>query len=1142
MGRPVLERTFIRNVQLEPFTYICHVSYFVNRWAMEIACSNFSVCNIAIITAIRYLEVSLGHRLQWEPPIDLKPAVIPHLKAERTVKVEELLEDLLERNMVLRLTEELRRKVNVNLETVLKRFKELEAAGNLQKQRDLQQEKEPEWKLRKLESKLISLMKMQKDLNAELMLIQERHVRIIEKVNLEMLQNIILETKIELKEKRRMKLERRTSGLELESDLKDEIVFLLRSKRVLNLDKVFIRECMAQHLEPKLKEELKMLTEQERVLEHELIERNRGLEIDQQELSLKQGLKLPVDQREPPMDLKPAQIPRLEGDRTDKVEELLEDLLERDMVLGLTEELKRKVNLSIESVLRRIKELENMTVEHKVKSIVKTKCELKDELQWLIQLEESWQREELCEQRKLQQEKLLYEVKSKVKQVMDLRKKLNAELGHESMYEIVFLVRLKWVLNLEVAFIRECMAELGEKLSLEVKHLEPKLREEVELLLQRERVPEYELIGRNRGLQIDQPEVKLKQGLKLPVDRVHELQNKIACLEEIKRILETGHRRQELDQEESNLKQKLEFLLERERGSRHEMQYRDYQVLKFVLDQERRWKGELQEREENPVAFVNLEQELGREWIAETWKTWTWLSKCERGLTSTEFAWVRNRFHELKQLEVNLTAEEELESLLIKEGRMYDELTSDRVTEFDRTMERIFRDFELPQIYRTTEELGHLFACRQLFSSQFWEDWRLCLPGSKQSEIEESKKKNLETLQERKRELMHEMEMELNRKRDHEVKGWCRFCRRLSSLTDKGYKEASLTAVRREIIKIYPFVFPCQIWHLKTGRPVLERAFMRDVQLESFTYICHVSCFVNRWAMEIACSDFSVCNIAIITAIRYLEGSLCLVLQRKPPMDLKPAQVPGLEGDRTNKVEELLEDLLERDMVLGLSEELKRKVNLSTESVLRRIKGLENVTVEHKVKSIVKAKCELKDELQWLIQREKELEESWQRGELWEERELEQEQLQYQYRDYQVLKFVLDQERRWKGELQEREENPVAFLIERNRELEHERRDVHVNLEQELGREWIAETWKTWTLLSKCERELTSTEFAWVRNRFHELDQLDVNLTAEEELESLLIKEGRLYDELTSDSEPNTPEAQDGFSFASLFSTRLAHK
>ncbi|XP_022777609.1 trichohyalin-like, partial [Stylophora pistillata] len=920
MGRPVLERTFIRNVQLEPFTYICHVSYFVNRWAMEIACSNFSVCNIAIITAIRYLEVSLGHRLQWEPPIDLKPAVIPHLKAERTVKVEELLEDLLERNMVLRLTEELRRKVNVNLETVLKRFKELEAAGNLQKQRDLQQEKEPEWKLRKLESKLISLMKMQKDLNAELMLIQERHVRIIEKVNLEMLQNIILETKIELKEKRRMKLERRTSGLELESDLKDEIVFLLRSKRVLNLDKVFIRECMAQHLEPKLKEELKMLTEQERVLEHELIERNRGLEIDQQELSLKQGLKLPVDQilqREPPMDLKPAQIPRLEGDRTDKVEELLEDLLERDMVLGLTEELKRKVNLSIESVLRRIKELENMTVEHKVKSIVKTKCELKDELQWLIQLEESWQREELCEQRKLQQEKLLYEVKSKVKQVMDLRKKLNAELGHESMYEIVFLVRLKWVLNLEVAFIRECMAELGEKLSLEVKHLEPKLREEVELLLQRERVPEYELIGRNRGLQIDQPEVKLKQGLKLPVDRVHELQNKIACLEEIKRILETGHRRQELDQEESNLKQKLEFLLERERGSRHEMQYRDYQVLKFVLDQERRWKGELQEREENPVAFVNLEQELGREWIAETWKTWTWLSKCERGLTSTEFAWVRNRFHELKQLEVNLTAEEELESLLIKEGRMYDELTSDRVTEFDRTMERIFRDFELPQIYRTTEELGHLFACRQLFSSQFWEDWRLCLPGSKQSEIEESKKKNLETLQERKRELMHEMEMELNRKRDHEVKG-------------------------------------AQCW--------------------------------TAWVEN----------------------------------ELMP-------------------------------------------------KGIENLMMKK----------------------------------------------------YRWLRLDMLTKRRWKGELQEREENPVAFLIERNRELEHERRDVHVNLEQELGREWIAETWKTWTLLSKCERELTSTEFAWVRNRFHELDQLDVNLTAEEELESLLIKEGRLYDELTSDSEPN---------------------
>ncbi|XP_022798969.1 uncharacterized protein LOC111337017 isoform X1 [Stylophora pistillata] len=480
-------------------------------------------------------------------------------------------------------------------------------------------------------------------------------------------------------------------------------------------------------------------------------------------------------QREPPMDLKPAQIPRLKDDRTDKVEDLLEDLLERDMVLGLTEELKWKVNLSIESVLRRMKEFENVTVEHKVKSIVKTNFELKDEL-------ESWQRAVFREERELKQEKLEYEVKSKFKQVMDLRKKLKAELGHASKDEIVFLVRLKRALILDVAFIRECMAGLEEKLSLEVKHLEPKLRGEVELLLQRGRVPEYELIGRNPGLEIDQPEVKLKKGLKLPVDRVHELQNKIACIEELVRILETGHRRQELDQEESNFKQKLEFLLERERGSPHEMQYRDYQVLKFVLDQERRWKGELQERKENPVAFliernrelehkrkdvhVNREQELGREWIAETWKAWTLLSKCEGELTSTELAWVRNRFHELEQLEVNLTAEEELESLLIKEGRLYDELTSNSepsVRQFDRIMEGLVDDFQLSQIFSTTEGK---FKSYQLPT----EDLIGFFYGSKQREIEESKKK-LETLKERKPELIHEMEMELNRKRDHEVKG-----------------------------------------------------------------------------------------------------------------------------------------------------------------------------------------------------------------------------------------------------------------------------------------------------------------------------------------------------------------------------------
>ena len=39
----------------------------------------------------------------------------------------------------------------------------------------------------------------------------------------------------------------------------------------------------------------------------------------------------------------------------------------------------------------------------------------------------------------------------------------------------------------------------------------------------------------------------------------------------------------------------------------------------------------------------------------------------KRELTSTEYEWVEHLSHELKQVEVNVTAEEELESLLIEE-------------------------------------------------------------------------------------------------------------------------------------------------------------------------------------------------------------------------------------------------------------------------------------------------------------------------------------------------------------------------------------------------------------------------------------------------------------------------------------------
>ena len=362
---------------------------------------------------------------------------------------------------------------------------------------------------------------------------------------------------------------------------------------------------------------------------------------------------------EPPVELKPAKMSDLKPEPTVKLEELLEDLLMRDITLGLTEELKQKVNLNLESILRRIKELENVTKEHGIESLVKTKCELENE----------W--------------------KSKLRKV-------------ELENELDVLLRRKWALNVEVVLIQECMAQLERKLSLEVKHLELKLKEEVALLLEQERVLEQELIGRNRDLEIDQRELMLQQGLNLTVERVRELRNKLACLEELKRMPER-QRGQELDQVESNVKQKLDFLLEQEREPRHEidlMEFQDHRMLKLILDPKHRWKRQQQEYEQDLNAS-RFEKE------AEIRETWKFVFKHK--LTYTESERAIHQLHRLRRLdlEVNATAEEELESLL-SEG----------------------------------QKLNNRVA-----------------------------KAALETLEERKRELMHEMKIELSRKRDHEVKG-----------------------------------------------------------------------------------------------------------------------------------------------------------------------------------------------------------------------------------------------------------------------------------------------------------------------------------------------------------------------------------
>ena len=389
-GRPVLERVFSRDIQLDPFTYICHVSYFVNRGAMEIAFSGFSVCNIAIMTAIRYLEVSLTLKLEWEPPVELKPAKMSDLKAESTFKLKELLEDLLMRDIALGLTKGLKQKVNFDLESVSRRIKELE-----------------------------------------------------------------------------------------------DTIRGLRNRE-------------------------KTIWEPE----------NRQHDLD--------------------------------------------ELIWRKGALQYTKELSDK-------------------------------------------------------------------------QSSDLTKK--GELENK----LDVLLRRKWGLNVEVVLMQECMTQLERKLSLEVKHLEPKLKEEVELLLERKHVLEHELNSRNRDLEIDQQELIVKEGLKLTAERVCELQNKLARLEELKRMLER-QRGQELDQVESNLKQKLDSLL-LEHGS-DVMDFLDYQFLQFTLDAEHRW-ARLKEKKRELIH--EMEMELSRKGDrevegAQCWSAWVekeLMLKGGENLIMEEYRWFR---------------------------------------------------------------------------------------------------------------------------------------------------------------------------------------------------------------------------------------------------------------------------------------------------------------------------------------------------------------------------------------------------------------------------------------------------------------------------------------------------------------------
>ena len=322
----------------------------------------------------------------------------------------------------------------------------------------------------------------------------------------------------------------------------------------------------------------------------------------------------------------------------------------------------------------------------------------------------------------------------------------------------------------------------------------------------------------------------------------------------------------------------------------------------------------------------------------------------------------------------------------------------------------------------------------------------------------------------------------------------CIFCCRLESLTGKGlHKELSLTTIRQNIIDIYTLIFQCQIWNLQTGMPVLKHVFSQNIQLEPFTYICHVAYVLNKGIMEMECPGVSICNIAVLTAIRSLEGELGLTFELERHVESKLAKKSDHKVELTVKLTELLEQVLERDLVLGVKEELKRRLVLELESVLKRRNELEHecesepsgmMEMEPGLTSKLKLMLGLKYQLGVILQRRQELEldamcilES--KVKLEKEMGMEIEQ----------VKLQLKQELELAPEREYELEHELGSIAELERELERHRGQELEQMEVKLQRELM------WTLERERELEhklanIAELERELERHRWQKLEQI----------------------------------------------------
>jgi len=194
----------------------------------------------------------------------------------------------------------------------------------------------------------------------------------------------------------------------------------------------------------------------------------------------------------------------------------------------------------------------------------------------------------------------------------------------------------------------------------------------------------------------------------------------------------------------------------------------------------------------------------------------------------------------------------------------------------------------------------------------------------------------------------------------------CFYCCRFKDLIDSN-QEPSLAAVRQLIVELYPHIFQYQVWNFQTGRPLLQDAFHPGIQLNLFTYFCHVSGAFDEWGKDVGCSGIekavSVCNTAVVNAV-YALWKLTLFLDLNELQKSTLRTIERMEQKRREEGEEV-------PMLKVESEQMRMRELLQELEEVRDFERLKELQIELMFEW---------DFLEWRKQYPKHVQKRWEEG------------------------------------------------------------------------------------------------------------------------------------------------------------------